>query len=88
MVIYVSVAHGSPGWSCNYVAVAGTRGGEGGRRGGWRGRGGPFGMGTRNVLWPGQGKDGEPLCRVCLQICILREKFHVEMPSRASTKSN
>lgn len=44
--------------------------------------------GDADVLRPGQGKDGEPLCRVCLQIWILRKKFHVEMPSRAPTKSN
>lgn len=62
--------------------------GEGGReevRDG--GRGGAVRNGDADVLRPGQGKDGgEPLCRVCLQICISREKFHVEMPSRASNK--
>lgn len=57
MVIYVSVAHGSPGWSCDDVAEAGTKGevreggSEGGRKGGR----------DADVSRPGQSRDDEPL---------------------------
>lgn len=65
------------------MAVAGTRGGEGGRE---EVRMEAVRNGDADVLRPGQGKDGEPLCRLWLQIGILRKKFHVEMLSHASTK--